>query len=108
MSTEAWVALSAVVGPVLVFITWIFSRRESAKGADFAAMASAVQASLDTTAVMKGLLGPLESEIKELRVELAQQTIKITLLQTHVVALEAQIKALGHEPLPRPNLGGAD
>lgn len=96
MSPAAWGALGAAIGPLLVFLVWVLSRREAAKGADFNAMASAVKASLDTTKTMQTLLAPLEAEISQLRIE-------VVLLRTHVNALERQIKALGHDPIPPPS-----
>lgn len=97
LSQAAWTALGAIFGPALVFITWLASRKSVTKTADTELMTAAVNASLSTTETMRLLLGPLEEEIAELRRE-------VVLLRVHVTSLEGQIRELGHDPAPPPQI----
>lgn len=97
MSPAAWGALAAVVGPTLVFVTWLASRRQERDNASSSVMSRTIEGALSTTQTMRLLLVPLEHEITELRNEIA-------LLRIHVTSLEAQVRELGHDPIPPPDV----
>lgn len=98
MSPAAWGALGAAIGPLLLFITYIASKRTNDATAAQAAAAGVVTSALSTTETMRLLLVPLEQEISELRTE-------IVVLRTHITSLEAQIREMGGHPIepPSPN-----
>ena len=92
MSTSAWAVIGAAIGPILVTLTWVFSRREAKQTSDSTVMQRTVEGALSTTETMRLLLEPLEHEIAELRNEV--QTLRI-----HVQALETQVHELGEDPV---------
>lgn len=92
LSVEAWGFMGAAAGPVLVFVTWVLSRRQARQAATAELMTATVNASLSTTETMRMLLQPLEQEIAELRRQIA-------VLRLHVQLLEDQVRELGDEPI---------
>lgn len=96
MSPAAWGAIGAAIGPFLLFVTWIASKRNADAAAAQAAAAGVVTSALSTTETMRLLLVPLEDEISELRKE-------IIVLRTHVTALESQIREMGGKPIDPPS-----
>lgn len=95
MSPAAWAALGAAVGPVLLFITYLASRKQQEAAASYQAAAGVVSSALSTTETMRLLLQPLEEEISDLRKE-------IIVLRTHVTSLETQIREMGGKPVDPP------
>ena len=95
MNTGTWMALTVTVGPILIFITYLLSRRQQTDNALTTIMTSQVSNALATTETMKGLLVPLEQEISNMREE-------IITLRKHITVLEAQIVELGHNPPALP------
>ena len=91
ISQGGWTAIGAAVGPLLVFITWVASRKGVMQAQEADMLTRVTNASISTTETMRLLLEPLEREIAELRGE-------IHVLRTHITSLEGQIKDLGHEP----------
>jgi phage shock protein A len=91
MSTGSWMALTVIVGPVLIFITYLLSRRQQTENTLATIMSTQVASALSTTETMKGLLSPLETEISNMREE-------IITLRKHINVLEKQILELGHQP----------
>lgn len=96
MSDAAWMAITATVGPILLFITYLLSRRQTGETTIADIMSTQVTNALSTTETMKGLLAPLEAEIATMRKE-------IILLREHINVLEKQIIALGHIPPELPS-----
>lgn len=101
MSPAAWAFLGAVVGPTLVFVTWLLSRPQSTRASNNDIMAKVLEGALSTTESMRMLIAPLEDEIHQLRVEVAS-------LRMHVTALEVQVRQLGGVPLPPPQFRGEE
>lgn len=95
MSPAAWGFLGAVIGPVLVFVTWLASRRQAKQTATADLLTATVNASLSTTDTMRLLLKPLEAEIAELRRQVTQ-------LRFHIQLLEGQIREMGADPVDPP------
>lgn len=93
MGPAGWAALSAIVGPSLLFVTYLASRPSLRRQADTDRMSATVTSALSTTEIMQGLLAPMEAEIRELRTE-------VKTLREHIQTLEGQIKALGVDPVP--------
>jgi hypothetical protein len=96
MSTGNWMALTVTVGPILIFITYLLSRRQQGETTLSSIMSAQVSNALSTTETMKGLLAPLESEIASMRDE-------IIVLRKHITVLEQQIIDLGQKPPDLPS-----
>ena len=98
MSPATWGFLGAVAGPLLVFITWLASRRQAASAAQADLVTATVNASLSTTETMRLLLKPLEDEIAELRTQVTQ-------LRFHIQLLENQVREMGGKPISLNDIG---
>jgi hypothetical protein len=95
MSTGNWMALTVTVGPILIFITYLLSRRQQGETTLSSIMSAQVSNALSTTETMKGLLAPLEAEIASMRDE-------IVILRKHITVLEDKIIELGEKPPDPP------
>lgn len=63
-------------------------------------MAQTVTAANDTTAQLQAFIAPLQARVTSLEMRVATQ-------DAHILILQQQIRALGHEPFPfPPNQGG--
>ena len=96
MSNGNWMALTATLGPILIFITYLLSRRQQGEATLSGIMTAQVSNALATTETMKGLLVPLEAEIATMRKE-------IITLREHITVLEQQIISLGDIPPSLPS-----
>lgn len=92
MTPNAWATIGAVVGPLLLFLTYVLSRQQAGKTFMADIMSTQVNSALATTETMKMLLEPLEAEISDMRDEIVS-------LREHITMLEDQIKTLGHKPI---------
>jgi hypothetical protein len=96
MSAGNWMALTVTVGPILIFITYLLSRRQQGESTLATIMSTQVSNALSTTETMKGLLAPLEAEVSSMREE-------IIVLRKHITVLEQQIIDLGQNPPELPS-----
>jgi polyhydroxyalkanoate synthesis regulator phasin len=91
MTPAMWAAIAALLGPILLFITYLMSRKQTSRTFMSDLMTAQINSALSTTETMRTLLEPLESEISDLRQE-------IVILRNHITVLEAKIVELGHQP----------
>jgi hypothetical protein len=96
MNNGTWMALTVTVGPILIFITYLLSRRQQSEISLSTILSTQVSNALSTTETMKGLLAPLEAEIASMRDE-------IVILRKHITVLEKQIVELGEKPPELPS-----
>jgi hypothetical protein len=96
MNNGNWMALTVLVGPILIFVTYLLSRRQQGQTTLSQIMSAQVSSALSTTETMKGLLAPLETEIASMRDE-------IIVLRKHITVLENKIVELGENPPDFPN-----
>lgn len=112
MSPAAWGVIGAVIGPLLVFVTFLASRHQEGQKTEADIMQATVASALSTTETMRLLLQPLEEEISTLRREASEAQVararenaemrqEIKLLRQHITALEGHIRTLGGTP-PEP------
>lgn len=91
MTPQIWAGIGAILGPTLLFVTYLLSRRQTGRTFMFDLMTAQINSALATTETMRTLLAPLEAEMADLREE-------IVILRTHITVLEAKIVELGHQP----------
>lgn len=94
VSTEIIPVVVAVVAFVAaVYAAWARDRNNP--------MAQTVTAANDTTAQLQAFIAPLQARVTSLEQRVATQ-------DAHILILQQQIRALGHEPFPFPPTQGVE
>lgn len=115
MTTSQIAALGGIIGPVVMFLTWMLARPQKSFESSSSVLGQALEGALATTETMRKLLEPLEAEIQQLRDEariaadLSRHEAEhlrheVTLLRAHITALELRLKEMGAEPPPPPEV----
>lgn len=96
MNPSIFALIGTIVGPSLLFASYLLSRKHTNRSFMSDLMKSQIDSALATTETMRSLLEPLEKEISDLRKE-------VVTLRQHIAILEEKIIELGHQPPDPPH-----
>lgn len=120
MSQAVVTAIGAVLGPLLVFITWVLTRRHNEVIEDTASITDAVgaitDANVNIATIFTTMLAPMQSEMarmaevesrqseemEAMRAELTALQMRFTSIIRYVNILRRQVSDSGSEPAPIP------